>query len=221
MQTIEKLKADQVKAIAKLETELSIAEECPIPPNSVMQVGTGEKAWINYKVKGIKGALAVFAAFDNVEPFSTAKDGCLHIKPESIMKESLREKADGFYALNLNMSEGDEFGPSAKLTFWTMLPVGVVRINCDIEGPGYIGTYSGLGMRKEAIKDRRGRITSYRYTPNLNAHSMADKTIRFIGGGDAPRFEYLFCSDTYENASPADMQHAVSQLETLVEQLRE
>jgi len=227
MKTIEQLKAEQEKQLAELEYRLAIAKQCPVTPDRVIKVSTGEAAWVTYKVKGIRGALEILRQFDPVVPFSEARDGCLYLQPEELMKEGLKEKAEGFYAVRLDVDQGEGFGPSAKLSFYARIPEAhgggvLVRVQCDIEGPGYIGMYHGLGAQLDIIRDHGGRIIDHKWSRNPDAGAIADKVIKWGSGSDtSARFSYLFCADQAEDWPGKDQSHAMGQLVNLADILKE
>lgn len=203
MKTQEQLKAEYDKAALILADELEVAEQLPSLPDRVMRTcrSTGN-FWCTYKVKGVRGALEVIRNFNNnyypVVITYQANDGCTYRLPIELMEERQQGMAKVLCAYMLTVTQGEGFGPDAKISFFTRLEDDrVVKIICDIEGPNYIGKYS---LMSADIKTRHGKpgyqacAKYYEINRNYTLSALSNGRYAKFGSGSegAANYSYYF-----------------------------
>lgn len=204
MQTMEELKAKQAKELAKLETEHAIAAACPLAPKRVMEVGTGERAWISYSAPDLRGALAIMAAFQPLA-FGKFKGTYTRYEPEEINAKRTRDKGEeigGPYVAALNVNQGEGFGPSADFCFFARIGGDVCKVRVDIES-GYVGTAPQYGagfVRNDRGSSRRigarNRYVIGDFVANSAISSMAETYTKWASGSrESCHFVYVFGAD--------------------------
>lgn len=216
MKSIQELQAKQAKELAELEAAHKIAAELPVKPSSVQAWATTGEPWVNFKVQGIRGAIELIRQF-LIVPFAEYRNGTLSLKPLEQLPPEFAANNSAGYAFDLNVSESvGSFGPRAKLSFFARLPVaGLVRVNLDIEGPNYIGTFYALKPDYQTWQGRLKKSSPVRPNPELNGAS--DKVIKWAGGSaDHIVYSYLFVADQVDIDQPgSELTHAVDQLQNL------
>lgn len=200
MKSIEQLKAEHAKQLSELEAAHTIANACPVPPDNVMHTATGAP-WVSYKVKGFAGLLELLYSFTAIVPFAEYKNGCTQLQPLELLKLSELEKENvcAEYALMLDVNQGlgpSRYGPQAKGVFFARLDsVGIIRVNADIVGQGYIDTCPRLGC--SAQFKNNGAYVRGSKRPNAALNGHADKIISWASGEESAHYSYLFNADYY------------------------
>lgn len=222
MKSLDELKAQQAKELAELEKAHAIAACLPVEGARVMPFAATGTPWVNYKVKGIAGALDLIRAFV-VVPFGEYRNGCLKLAPAEQLSEAWREDNAACWAasLHVNQSVGERhsYGPSARVTFFARVPgVGLVRVNADIAGQGYIDSCPRFSA---SYQIKAGRLIRDSVRANAKLNGYADKYIKWAGG-DAENlvYEYLFSADVADDDMPgADCSHLCGQFEAMADEL--
>jgi hypothetical protein len=222
MQTMAELIAKQEAERAKLEKQHAIALLCPVPPKSVQLTSGGLATWISYETESLVDALALAERLGDVLPFWQYKGTFTRFQPEGLATEKSGEQVAGPFAFSLDVSQGDGFGPSAKLKAFYRLSSGeIVQAHIDLRPAGYgpaawhnfraspVYRSSGWGNRETRI------IDDWRANNSLSA--MSDKLTKW-GTGDkkSAHFEYHFAAD-YEEGGQS---HALAQLWSVAEESR-
>jgi uncharacterized protein YndB with AHSA1/START domain len=214
MQTIEQMKADQAKALAKLEREIAIANACPLPPKRVQDTALGAP-WITYECTSLADALHIMSAFQII-PAWQYKGTFTRFQPESLANEKSGEVTSGPFAASIHTTQGREYGPDAQLRFFATVqdkPAHIhVGLNRFREGGSYgaRAIYASPNSRHET-----GRIE--RWEPNVRLSAQSDKLTRWgTGSKDSAIFEYHFQADETDGGS----EHATAMLWGIVEQQR-
>lgn len=216
MKTLEEMKAEQAKALAKLEAEHALAALAPVPPDSVqLSPKSTRPPWIVYRKKPLSAALAILAAY-TVAPFNRYRGTFTQLTPPGTCEDG--EEVGGPFAVALDVSQGEGFGPSATLYFFAPVGDGLARIVIDIDGPDYIGGFSALAAGRQPIMGGRfgNEVIGYTFTANQALNGLADSFVHWGGGSkkDA-HFTYLFQADSEEPAPAEEMTHALGQLRNL------
>lgn len=220
MESIDALKAKHAATLAKLESELAIAAALPLTPDAV-QFYAKRPSWISYRDRTLTQALDVIRAFQIV-PFYEFRGTFCQLVPQG-QEDSKAQERGGPYAIALNVSSGERFGPSAKLFFYSTLPNGdSIRVNIELAGPGYIGSFDRLaGSRKPVAYDKRGNVTQWLIGPNHIGLGHSDSYVQWSTGDDKTgQHSYLFCADTESPAMGGDMTHAIGQLVNMRDELQ-
>lgn len=223
MKTIEQLKQEQQKQLAKLEFELNVAAAMPVTPDRVMQTGLGEP-WVTYKVQGIRPVIELMKKF-TVVSMSVLKDGCTSVKPLEQMKPEKRDNATGDYACALTVNQMAGSQPQAKIHFFARVePIGLVRVIADITGPDYIGAYRELSAVVSEQRDRNNRLTSRTYSANPRLYGLFDHLINWATGDTGPlktsaNIEYFLCAETEGDRHGFEQFHAIAQLTNLCDEV--
>jgi hypothetical protein len=225
MKSIADLQAEHAAAMEKAEAELAIAALAPVTPDSVQLPfksfrgkGYSRPPLIVFRKASLSRALEIIAGFPVIVPFYKFRGTFLQTVPQGEQDEKSEEQG-GPFAFRLDVSQGDGFGPSAKLEFFSRLTDGrLVSVWIDIDGPDYIGGFSALGAGRRPIYGGRGgqEIVGYDFSGNAALNGYSDSLIKW-GTGDkkAAHFAYLFQADQEEEAAPADQTHALGQLVNL------
>lgn len=227
MKTIEEMKAEQAAALAKLEAEHAIAAFAPVPPKSVMLVGTGERAWISYEAADLWAALDIMAAFEPVA-FYQFKGTYTRFEPEAINDKRTRDKgeSDGVPLVALiDTSGGEGFGPNATLAFFAYLGADLCKVKIDLRPAGY-GPASWWQYAARFAANPRGssrrldghgnRYTAGDFMPNDKLAGMTDRRIRWGSGSrESWHFTYALCADHANADYSADWTDARLRLENI------
>lgn len=221
MKTIEQLRAENAEKEKTLAAELELAEQCLFPPDGV-QLNSSLGPWITYRKRTLAEALEMFKA-SPVVPCFRYKGTFTRVTPAALAKPDCGEQVAGPFAVELNVSEGEGFGPSLTLSFFTTTRDGrICRARIDIEGPGYIGTFHAVSHTPKEERDGRGRITSRTYRPNALLNGLCDNVITWSSGDMGPikrsaQTSYLLMCDQDETAQGTENVHACAQLQNLID----
>lgn len=218
MKTLQDLEAEQTAARAKLEAEHEIAAALPLVPDFVLTAKGRRAPYVTFRNRTLTQALEIIGAFQIV-PMWKYRDSCLSICPEGEEPKTATEDG-GPFAIALDVDTGNGYGPSAKLFFYSELPDGRrVRVNVDIDGPGYIGAFQAFAASRSPIYGGRygKEIVGYRMAANQALSGMADSVVSWASGdnGKSGRHSYLLQADQAETLPAAEMSHALAMLVNL------
>lgn len=216
MKTVEQLREEQAKEIAKLEAEHATARLCPLVPDAVQMTRTAkDMPWISYRKRSLSGALDIIAAY-TVVPCYKFRKTFLQIVPRGRADDDSEEK-EGPFAIVMTVNQGKGYGPNLELYFFGLLDDGsTARINVGIEGPDYIGGFSALGATRTPIAwNYRNHPTEWRIGPGRLA-GFADSLVQWsTGSPNDTRFSYLLCADDELRRPGPEMSHAMGQLRNI------
>lgn len=200
MDSIEQLKAKQAKELAKLETEHAIASLCPLPPRSVMEVSTGERAWITYDVTSLWEALDILAKFEPLA-FHKFKGTYTRFETAAINDKRTRDKGEetaGPFLALIDVSQGEGFGPSIVFAFYAKVGDDICKIRCDY-GYGHGGQYGASFRANPGGSSRRlhgNRYINGDFVANAALAATAESYIRWATGSrENANFGYAFGAD--------------------------
>lgn len=221
MKTLAALDAAHAAAREKLAAELDTAARAVVPPHRAQKTAGGLPTWLHYKAPTLADALAIMAAAP-VVPAYAYKSTFTRIQPESLADDKSGEAVAGPFAASLDVSQGEGFGPGAKLRFFVMAGEELCEAHVSIEGPGYGppchwqwgATFTrdsrGMSKRLDGNGDRYVRGT---YFPNTALAAMSDHRIKWHGGDAGAHFQYFWQADTVDGGAD----HASEQLRTIAE----
>lgn len=193
MKTIDELKAEHAKELAKLELELKVAQAATVTPNSVMLTDRLGH-WLMYSVRSLADACEIMKA-SSIVPFNRYAGTFTHLKPEVLIREKDGEHVEGPFACSIKVEQGRGFGPIAELRFFTMAKEYLCHAHIKIDRNGNYG----WGARYEEIMGPNNRVLERRWVANEELTAMSDSKIKWGYGGDkAASFEYLWAADTVE-----------------------
>jgi hypothetical protein len=224
MKSIEQMKAEQARELAKLEREHAVANALPIPPDSVLAMGK-RAPWVGYKVASVREALAIFATYAErfgIVNMEHAKGTFTHVYPAS--ERDARERVEhlGDYCIGMRVHEGEGF-MSAEVFFYAAMPAehggGLVKVRATLPDNVH-ALRAHVDERRDARTDR---LTERKLTPNHALHGMADKSISYGTGDYGPikrgaDITYLFVADDGEACT--EHSHAQAQLVNVAENLK-
>lgn len=201
------LLAKQAKERETMEAEHAIAVLAPIPPRRVMLVSLPEKAWLTYEAESLWGALDIMAKF---QPLALGQfKGTYHrIEPAEMnaaRKERDRgEEKDGPFLCEIDVSQGEGFGPGATLQFYARLREHVCKVKVDLKpagyGPACWHNYGAQFVRNdrgqgERMGDRRAYIRGD-WQANNKLSAMSDGSTKWATGCTrSAHYTYRFKAD--------------------------
>lgn len=194
---IEKLKAEQAKALAEAEERNAIAATMPVPPKSVMVFNWKNSCpWVSYEVDTLKQAVELADTFKWV-PYAYAKKGCAVVRPEALLGEYADYVAlefEGVPILKLATVNCNIF--NSELEFFTVV---ADRLLCI-----HIG-----------IKQHPDRISVSKRYPHAGGHSYdyvktyprlhEDKQIVWAASEDSASASYLWGNEESYRAALRDI----------------
>lgn len=222
MQTIEQLQAKQAATMARLEKELAVAKLLPAVPHYVDASANMGWPLASYKVKGIRGAIAMLKAF-TVVPFTEYRDGCTRLQPVQFVPESKRDTHAGQWALaigvNTDFVSTCNAGTDVRIRFFARVEgLDVVNIWLDVEGPNYIGSFQALAadcqMRNTGRFGHGRTVVAGSVRPNAAMNRATDKFIQWsTGTPERANIDYLVRADLANVDTPAaELTHALAVL---------
>lgn len=226
MQDIEKLKAEFDAKLERARAENAIGSLAPIPPHSAMLTGTGEKAWLSYRVPSLWHALDVMKHFQPLACYKF-KGTYTRVEPPAINDKRTKEKGeevDGPYLGVIDVSQGEGFGPSVDFSFFVKLGDDICRIKCNLERGNYggsgFGQYGATFQPNERGQGKRldgaDRYRRGEWRENGKLRAYADSSIKWGTGDDkSARFSYHFASDTDDDGLASWETDAIYRLENL------
>lgn len=221
MKTIEQLNAEHAVAVEKLMLEHSISTHCPVVPHSVMVMGPKSAPWVSYKADSLRDALDIFNAFPSILNMEHRKGTFTSIMPASQYKARDLKSMEhlGDYCAQLQVNQGDTYGVSAQLSFYTTIGERVVFVHVDFI------TYS-IGSRYSANiccerDSRTQRLISRSYRPNHALNGYADHVISYASGDTGPikksaDIRYLFVADDGETCT--DFNHFLTTADQIADE---
>lgn len=217
------LDAKHAAARAQLEAEHAVAGRATVPPVRVQLTSGGLATWLTYQADDLAAALAIMAAAPIV-PAYAYKGTFTRIQPETLATDKSGDVVAGPFAASLDVSQGEGFGPSAKLRFFVMAGDDLCEAHVDI-GPRYSAGAAwrwGAGFTRDPRgrgkgRDDYGREVRGEWRQNTTLAAMSDHLIRWGSGADtSAHFQYFWMADTVEGGAD----HAAAQLATLAGEAR-
>ena len=240
MKTIEQLQAEHAKQIETLKKQHAIGKKfsdagLPIPEHiGGMLHGAVHCAY--HHVGNMSAAIDLMARFPLLVPFAVLKNGCTVLAPESAMANSAKEKGyvrdamrhSSDYAAEIDVLHiQDSPGPtSAKLGFFARIE-GILFDVSIAFGSGYIGTCPALAPEYVVTRGFGQRIQSASFNANRMLYGMADSFLSYGSGDMGPikksaDHRFLFVADHGdEECPPEQCSHALAQLRSIAEQIKE
>lgn len=201
------LLAKQRAELEKMEAEHAIAVLAPIPPRRVMLVSLPEKAWLTYEAESLWAALDIMAKF---QPLALGAFRGTYFKVEPAEMNAARkerergEEQSGPYVCEIDVSQGEGFGPNAALQFYARLGDDVCKVKVDLKPAGY-GPACWHNYGAQFVRNDRGqgermgdgrRYLSGDWHANNKLSAMSDGSTKW-GTGDrrSAHFTYRFSAD--------------------------
>jgi hypothetical protein len=220
MKTIEQFKAEQAKALAKLEFEHKVGISMPLAPDRVMDCGK-RAPWVTYKRASLREAAAIFDAFPHkaIVNMEHTKGTFTSISPPG---EYGSGEVQGDYCGYIQVQQYGT-SPCVSFEFYARVDGVLVKVIVDIENVDTSGPMSKWrSTKKEEREWRTNKTKKVWYECNDTLVQLSDKRIAFSMGKDiADSYDHYYLFRADDGSDCTEFQSMREKLERISDMFKE
>lgn len=221
MQSLDDLKKKFDADVARVNAEHALANLAPVMPRMV-QINPSLPNWLSYSAPTLWEALDIVRKFQPVEFRQYKKTFTRFTPPAFNIGRDAGEEVGGPFAVEIDVSQGEGFGPCVTLGFYALVGDTVCKIRVALEREGYGPSawwqYGAAFSAHDRGRSRRldgQRLIAGDFRANNSLSAMLDTSIKW-GTGDerSAHFAYYLVADMEPDAEGGAIEwtHAEGQL---------